>query len=183
MILIAIGTNLPGRFASPLAAAAAAAREVAALPLLADPARLSRWYATAPVPPSGQPDYINGVIGFPDAPVDPAALLAALQAIEDGFGRVRTVRNAARVLDLDIVAIGDLVRGRPDPVLPHPRMHERRFVLEPLSDVEPGFRHPVRRLGIEAMLAALPTGGIRQVEGQGSALDPPRGSRPLDPAT
>ena len=163
MILIAIGTNLPGRFASPLAAAEAAARAVAALPLLAGPARLSRWYVTAPVPPSGQPDYINGVIGFPDAPVDPGALLAALHAIEDDFGRVHTVRNAARVLDLDIVAIGDLVRAAPDPVVPHPRMHERRFVLEPLGDVDPGFRHPVLGLGIKAMLA----------EGQGEVRSTP----------
>lgn len=164
MILIAIGTNLPGRFASPLEAARAAAGEVAALPLLVGPAVLSRWYVTAPVPPSSQPDYINGVIGFPDAPVDPVALLAALQAIEAGFGRVRTVANAARVLDLDILAMGALVRDAPDPVVPHPRLHERRFVLEPLRDVTPDFRHPVLGLGVAAMLDGVPSGGV---EGQG----------------
>ena len=175
MILIAIGTNLPGRFASPLAAAMAGAREVAALPLLAGPARLSSWYATAPVPPSGQPDYINGVIGFSEtdasaAPGFPGALLAALQAIEVAFGRVRTFPNAARVLDLDIVAVGDLVRAAPDPVLPHPRMHERRFVLEPLREVDPEFRHPGLGLGVEAMLAALAPGGVRRAaESPGSA--------------
>ncbi len=176
MILIAIGTNLPGRFASTLAAAEAAAREVETLPLLAGPARLSSWYETAPVPPSGQPDYINGVIGFPDTessarPDFPAALLASLQAIEASFGRVRTVANAARVLDLDIVAIGGLVRGTPDPVLPHPRMHERRFVLEPLRDVDPDFWHPVRGLAVGAMLAALPPGGIGS-KARGSAPGP-----------
>ena len=168
MILIAIGTNLPGRFASTLEAAAAAACEVAALPLLAGRFRLSRWYVSAPVPPSGQPDYINGVIGFPDADpqVGPADLLAALQGIEATFGRLRTVANAARVLDLDILAIGDLVRGAPDPVVPHPRLHERRFVLEPLGDVAPGFRHPVSGAGLDALLAALPPGGIRCLAGE-----------------
>lgn len=181
MILIAVGTNLPGRFASPLAAAEAAAREVAAL--VAGPARLSPWYVTAPVPPSGQPDYINGVIGFPEAAVDPVALLEALQAVEASFGRVRTVANAARVLDLDIAAIGALVRSGPDPVLPHPRLHERRFVLEPLRDVDPGFRHPVLGLDVAAMLARLPPGGIRRAasaavpEGGGVAL---RQRRPVD---
>ena len=168
MILVAIGTNLPGRFPTPLAAAEAAAVEVARLALLPGSHRLSRWYVTAPVPPSGQPDYVNGVICFTGdeatrSPSFPAALLAALQAIEARFGRVRTVPDAARVLDLDILAIDDLVRTSPDPVLPHPRLHERRFVLEPLRDVHPDFIHPIRKLGIEAMLAALPAGGVVRV--------------------
>ena len=165
MILVAIGTNLPGRFPTPLAAAEAAAIEVASLPMLPGPHRVSGWFLTEPVPPSGQPDYVNGVIGFPGggAASLPADLLAALQAIEARWGRVRTVRDAARVLDLDILAIGDLIRTSPDPLLPHPRLHERRFVLEPLRDVDPGFVHPVRKLGIEAMLAALPPGGVRRM--------------------
>jgi 2-amino-4-hydroxy-6-hydroxymethyldihydropteridine diphosphokinase len=163
MILIAIGCNLPGRFATTRDAANAAGN---ALEHLLGPARRSRWYLTAPVPPSDQPDYINGVLAFPRE-AEPAALLAALHAIERDWGRVRSVPDAARPLDLDILAIGDLVRAAPDPVLPHPRLHVRRFVLEPLRDVAPGFVHPVLGLGVDAMLAALPTGGIRLAEAEG----------------
>lgn len=168
MILIALGTNLPGDFPTPRALAEAAAAEVAALDLFEGaPVRRSGWYRTAPVPPSGQPDYVNGVLAAEMAPpVDPgfpAALLAALQAIEARFGRVRSVPNAARTLDLDIVAIGDLVRTAPDPVLPHPRMHLRRFVLAPLGEVAPGFRHPVSGLRVDAMLAALPPDGATRL--------------------
>ena len=102
---------------------------------------LSRWFATAPVPPSGQPPYINGVAGLLGQ-VDPAALLAFLQAIEDAHGRARGVPNAARTLDLDILAMGALVQHSPDPVVPHPRMHQRAFVLRPLADIAPNWVHP-----------------------------------------
>jgi len=90
----------------------------------------------------------------PDAP-DPAALLAALQAIEARFGRVRPYPNAPRTLDLDLLDLDGLVRAAPDPMLPHPRLHQRAFVLAPLLDVAPGWRHP--RLGLKAaeLLAAL----------------------------
>jgi 2-amino-4-hydroxy-6-hydroxymethyldihydropteridine diphosphokinase len=108
---------------------------------------LSRWYLTEPVPPSGQALYVNGIallVGGPEA--DPAALLAELQAVEAHAGRIRTEPNAARTLDLDIIAMGECgqtVRAAPDPVLPHPRAHRRAFVLAPLLDVVPDWRHPL----------------------------------------
>jgi 2-amino-4-hydroxy-6-hydroxymethyldihydropteridine diphosphokinase len=124
---------------------------------------LSRWYSTAPVPPSGQPAYVNAVALLrSDAGVaepDPAALLAWLQAIESDAGRSRSVPNAARTLDLDIIAMGSggqMVRTAPDPVLPHPRMHLRAFVLAPLLDVAPHWLHPVLRRPARALLGALP---------------------------
>jgi 2-amino-4-hydroxy-6-hydroxymethyldihydropteridine diphosphokinase len=159
MILIAIGANLPDpEGGTPLETCRRAA---AALDGILGLRRtgLSRWFATDPVPPSGQPPYINGVARL-DGVADPAALLAALQAIEHASGRVRGAPNAARTLDLDIAAMGDMVRDAPDPVLPHPRMHLRAFVLAPLLDVAPDWVHP--RLGrtARALLDALPDQGI-----------------------
>ena len=141
-IFVAIGANLPGPDgAPPIATCRAAVAALDALPGLRLRG-LSRWYRTAPLPPSGQADYVNAVAHL-DGDVAPAVLLAALQGLEARAGRVRDVPNAARTLDLDIIAMGELVREAPDPVLPHPRAHERRFVLMPLADVAPGWVHPV----------------------------------------
>ena len=109
-------------------------------------AGLSRWYETAPMPPSGQPPYVNAVAALrvdPGVILDPAALLRRLMAIETACGRQRSTPNAARTLDLDIIGIGGLVRDAPDPVVPHPRAHLRAFVLAPLADVAPDWVHPV----------------------------------------
>jgi 2-amino-4-hydroxy-6-hydroxymethyldihydropteridine diphosphokinase len=86
----------------------------------------------------------------------PVALLARLQAIEARGGRVRGVPNAARTLDLDMIDLGGTVRPGPAPVLPHPRAHERAFVLLPLRDVAPGWCHPVLGRTVEDLIAALP---------------------------
>jgi 2-amino-4-hydroxy-6-hydroxymethyldihydropteridine diphosphokinase len=116
---------------------------------------VSPWYRTAPVPPSGQPDYINGIVRLAGS-ADPADLLARLQAIEASAGRVRGAVNAARVLDLDIIELNGLLREAPDPVLPHPRAHRRGFVLRPLRDVAPDWRHPRLGAAAAALLEALP---------------------------
>ena len=146
MILVAIGANLPGPDGAPaLATCRAAAAALDALPGLRLRA-LSRWWGTPPVPPTpGVPDYVNGVALLAGAAPEPAGLLAALQAIEARFGRVRSHANAPRTLDLDLLAMGDLVRDQPDPILPHPRLHQRAFVLAPLCDIAPAWVHP--RLG------------------------------------
>jgi 2-amino-4-hydroxy-6-hydroxymethyldihydropteridine diphosphokinase len=139
MALIGVGANLPVSDArTPLSTCRLA---VGHLDLLAG-ARLtglSRWYESDPVPPSGQPPYINAVAMLTfQQPVDPAWLLARLMAIETACGRQRSVPNAARTLDLDIIAMqtadGPVIRDQPDPILPHPRAHERAFVLMPLLD-------------------------------------------------
>ena len=115
-----------------------------------------------PVPASDQPDYINGAIRY-DGQADPIKLLHALQAIEAEFGRQRTVPNAARTLDLDIIAIDDLVLNTADLVLPHPRMHERAFVLQPMADLAPGWRHPLLQQTVTELLAALPASQRNEV--------------------
>lgn len=76
--------------------------------------------------------------------------------MEARAGRARPYPNAPRCLDLDLIALGDLVRTTPDPVLPHPRAHLRRFVLQPLAEVAPGWRHPVLGETVETLLARLP---------------------------
>ena len=154
-ILIAVGANLAGLDgAPPLRTCQRAAAALDALPGLRLVA-LSRWHETAPDPPSDQPTYINAV-ALLHGMMDPAALLAALHRIEAAAGRRRSVPNAARTLDLDIIAIGGLVRAAPDPVLPHPRAHLRDFVLVPLAEVAPTWVHPVLGLSVSALIAALP---------------------------
>ena len=140
MILIAIGANLPDALGRPPAvtcsAAVVALSELPGLRLEA----VSRWYATAPVPASDQPDFVNGIARL-SGTAAPEWLLARLHAIEAAVGRVRSVADAARPLDLDLIAMGGLMRDAA-PILPHPRAHLRRFVLEPLCDVAPDWVHP-----------------------------------------
>lgn len=172
MILIGIGANLPGPDgAAPLATARWAAARLDALPGLRLRG-LSRWYLTEPVPPSGEPPYVNAValLGIEPATAvpDPADLLVSLQAIEARAGRRRGERNAARTLDLDIIAMGEaggMVRTTPDPVLPHPRAHQRAFVLVPLLEVASGWVHPVLRRSARDLVAELPLRGIREIRG------------------
>lgn len=153
MILIALGANLPGpgqatpRETLEAALTALAARGVRVL------AR-SPWYSTPPWPPSDQPRYVNGVAAVA-SDLAPADLLATLHAVERGFGRVRGARNAARSLDLDLIDHDGRVSAA-DPVLPHPRMDARAFVLRPLKDVAPDWRHPVTGESVEALLARAP---------------------------
>jgi len=168
MIVVAIGANLPGPDGTPpIETGRRAAAALDALPRLRLKG-LSRWYLTDPVPPSGQPPYVNAVAVLQVEPgcaePEPGDLLATLQAIEARAGRVRGEPNAARTLDLDIIAMGQggqLVRTAPDPVLPHPRAHQRAFVLVPLREVAPQWMHPVLRRGIDAMLGDLPPQAIR----------------------
>jgi 2-amino-4-hydroxy-6-hydroxymethyldihydropteridine diphosphokinase len=106
----------------------------------------SRLWASAPVD-AGGPDYLNAVARL-DTRLDAHALLAALQAIEARFGRERAWRNAPRTLDLDLLLAGDASIDTPSLVVPHPRLHERAFVLRPMADIDPSIvvpgRGPVR---------------------------------------
>ncbi len=120
-------------------ALADALRRLAALPSTRLVAR-SAVYRTAPIDSSG-PDYRNAVAEL-DTALPPLELLHALQAIEQAHGRERPYRNAPRTLDLDLLLHGDLVVDSPELTLPHPRLHERAFVLVPLLEIAPDAGHP-----------------------------------------
>ena len=119
--------------------------------------RVSPWYRTAPVPASGQPWYVNAVAEV-ETGLAADALLALMHEVEDVFGRVRTVPNAARLIDLDLLDFhGEIAAGGPGrAILPHPRMDGRAFVLRPLADLAPDWRHPRTGVTISTLLAALP---------------------------
>ena len=158
-ILVAVGANLPGpEGRTALESCEWALARVAALPGLRLVAR-SRWWRTTPVPPSGQPDYVNGVMRLEGEAV-PEALLAALHGIEAEGGRVRGAVNGARTLDLDLVGVDDLVRSGPGLVLPHPRLHERGFVLAPLAEVAPDWLHPLLRQSVAELARRADMTGV-----------------------
>ena len=147
MACVGLGANL-GDAAAALDAAVVA---LAALPGTRLLAR-SPTYRTKPIDSSG-PDYLNGVALLHTA-LTPEALLAALQGIEAAHGRERPYRNAPRTLDLDLLLHGDARLDRPELTVPHPRLHERAFVLAPLNDVAPDLVVPGRGQ-VHALLAAV----------------------------
>lgn len=154
LILIGLGANLPSTFGAPRETLAAALaqldREGVAI------ARRSRFWRTRPMPDDGQPWYVNAVAALATA-LGPEELLARLLRVEAEFGRVRGAPNAPRVLDLDVLAHGRIVRtGTAPPLLPHPRMEGRAFVLRPLAEIAPRWRHPVSGLGVDRLIADLP---------------------------
>lgn len=156
MIIVALGANLPSRFGSPertLRKALEALNDAGVRILNA-----SSIWLTAPVPVSDQPWYRNMAVSVETAK-SPYELLETLQAIEARFGRVRTVRNAPRLLDLDLIAYGDAILDRPELIVPHPRMHRRAFVLLPMREVAPDdWLHPVLGLSLDELIANLPAG-------------------------
>lgn len=155
-ILIALGGNLDHpRFGSPRQVLESALAELARRGIRA--VRVSPWYRTAPVPPSDQPWYVNAVAEV-ETELSADRLLACLHEVEAVFGRARSTPNAARIIDLDLLDFrGETAPGGQGRAsLPHPRMTGRAFVLRPLADLEPQWRHPVSGVSIQELLAALP---------------------------
>jgi 2-amino-4-hydroxy-6-hydroxymethyldihydropteridine diphosphokinase len=139
-VVIALGGNLAGDFASSeaLLEAALARFPRAGLPVLAR----SRWWRSAAWPDPTAPEYRNGV-AIVETAAGPREVLAQLLAIETAFHRSRGAPNTPRTLDLDLIAHGRRVIDEPGLALPHPRAHDRRFVMGPLAEIAPDWRHPV----------------------------------------
>jgi 2-amino-4-hydroxy-6-hydroxymethyldihydropteridine diphosphokinase len=131
---------------------------------------ISPVYQTAPVGGPAQPDYLNAVLIIATA-LTPADLLAAAHGIEAEFGRVRLERFGPRTLDIDIIAYEDEVSDADVLTLPHPRAHERAFVLVPWHDIDPAARLPGRGM-VRDLLAGLDAGGVARQPG---LLKPPAG--------
>jgi 2-amino-4-hydroxy-6-hydroxymethyldihydropteridine diphosphokinase len=134
---IGLGANL----GEPASALREALLAIAALPD-SRLAATSSFYRTAPIDSSG-PDYLNAVARL-DTCLEPLALLAELQRIEQTHGRERPYRNAPRTLDLDLLLYGDECLTTPALTLPHPRLHERAFVVRPLAEIAPQLSIPGR---------------------------------------
>lgn len=172
MILLALGANLPSpvhgtpRQTLTVALARLESHGVAVV-------RRSSWYETAPVPVSTQPWFVNAVAELRTS-LTPELLLSLLHEIEADLGRQRGERWAARSIDLDLLAYDGYVRGWRDDeaeqgglILPHPRLHERAFVLRPLLELAPDWRHPVLGLATAEMWERLPPGQTVRPLGDG----------------
>lgn len=139
-VIVAAGSNLAGDYGSSedLLEAALARLAQAGLPIVGR----SSWWASAAWPDPMQPEYRNGVVVV-EAAQGPDALIQTLFGIEAEFARKRGETNAARTLDLDLIAYGRRVIDQPGLIVPHPRAHDRLFVMGPLAQIAPRWRHPV----------------------------------------
>jgi 2-amino-4-hydroxy-6-hydroxymethyldihydropteridine diphosphokinase len=154
-VILALGGNLAGDYPSveALLEAALSAFPNAGLRIV----RRSGWWSSAAWPDPSRPAYLNGVV-LVETKATPQALLNDVLSLEAAFGRTRSVENAARTLDIDLIAHGRRVIAEPGLTVPHPRAHERLFVMGPLAEIAPGWTHPV--LGeTAAALAARATVG------------------------
>lgn len=152
--LVALGSNL-GNSAGTIRAAFEQLQKISGTPL-----RKSSLWQTTPVDcPPGSPPFVNAAVALvPRSDETPESLLQKLQALEKEFGRrPKIILNEPRPLDLDLIAFGNELRNTPELVLPHPRAHLRRFVLQPLSEVAPEFVLPGQSHTIQQLLQSLST--------------------------
>lgn len=152
---MALGSNLADGYASSeaLLEAALARFPKVGLSIL----KRSRWWRSAAWPDPNGPEYRNGV-AVVEARGGPHDVLAALLSVEAGLGRVRAMRNAPRTLDLDLIAYGRQVRDGGGLTLPHPRAHERLFVMGPLAEIAPEWVHPVLGATAAELARSAPVG-------------------------
>lgn len=151
-VFIALGTNIGDREANLCEARKALAPKVIII-------KESPIYITPPWGYEDQPEFLNQVLEV-RTKMRPGRLLAYLKRIEKKMGRMKTFRNGPRLIDLDILFYGQRVIERSKLCIPHPRLHERSFVLVPLKDIAPEFNHPVLNMTVETMLAKINTEGV-----------------------
>ena len=130
---------------------------IARLQALGRVVAVSSIYETEPVEFTDQPWFLNCVVSLETAET-PAQLLASLLAIEQDMGRVRNPKKGPRAIDIDILLLGEMILDRPELTIPHPALHQRRFVLEPLAEIAPDVQHPILKKTIRRLLEDLPTG-------------------------
>jgi len=150
---VALGSNI-GDSVSNIRRAMARLQTLSEKPLL----KSSLWQTTPLDCPPDSPLFVNGVVRLvPNSNETPESLLRKLQAIEKEFGRMpKKVLNEPRSLDLDLIAFGNETRAAKDLILPHPRAHQRRFVLQPLSEIAPDFIFPGQTATVSELLKGLP---------------------------
>jgi 2-amino-4-hydroxy-6-hydroxymethyldihydropteridine diphosphokinase len=160
MIYVALGANVPSPAGPP---AVTLARALEALPRHGiEVLAVSPFYRSPAWPNLADPPYVNAVAEVKTRLL-PGALLKALLAVEKAFGRVRKSRNEPRTLDLDLIDYGGLLSDAEQMMLPHPRMHERAFVLRPLADIAPDWRHPDTGEGVLALLTNVGEAGLERL--------------------
>jgi 2-amino-4-hydroxy-6-hydroxymethyldihydropteridine diphosphokinase len=159
MILIALGANLPSKAGAPNDTLRAALTTLGARGITVE--KLSGFYRTPAWPDPSDPPFVNAVVRVTTS-LSPAELLKVLHFVEDAYGRMRARRNAPRTLDLDLLDYEGRVEKGP-PELPHPRMDARPFVLIPLKDVAPDWRHPVSGRTVSELIAAAPLSDVTPV--------------------
>ena len=153
MIYIGIGSNLNGKNnETPLQNCKKALVE---LKKEVNICKISSWYKSEPIPVSNQPWFINGVVEI-STNKSSLDLLEFILSIEKVFGRVREKKNEARILDLDIIDYKKkILYIKNKLIIPHPKMHERSFVLQPLSELNPKWMHPIKKKGIKELIRNL----------------------------
>lgn len=162
MILVALGANLPSHLGAPAETLTAALQAFPAHKIRV--LKISSFYQTPAWPDPSDPPFVNAVAAV-ETVLDPAACLAALHAIEAQFGRERSRPNAPRTLDLDLLDYGGHILSGP-PVLPHPRLCTRAFVLVPLAEIAPDWLHPLKHLTATALRDGLPAAERQAVVAQ-----------------
>jgi 2-amino-4-hydroxy-6-hydroxymethyldihydropteridine diphosphokinase len=159
ILYLALGTNLGNRFANLQAA-------IASLPPAIRVLDRSPVYETPPWGLTDQPAFLNMVLKG-ETNLAPLALLAHLKHLETELGRLPAVRWGPRLIDMDILFYDELILNAPELTIPHPRLHERAFILVPLADLEPGLVHPVLGNSVRELLAAVDTTGVKRYEPTG----------------